>query len=296
MILPLIARGRIMGLTVLYRLGGSRPFSQVDLSLARDLVARAAVPIDNARLYTRERASALALQHGLLPREIPDVPGLELAYRYVPAETAAEVGGDWFDVITLRPGRCALIVGDVTGHDMRAASLMGQLRTATRTLATLDLGPAEILARLDQITADLTNEETSATCVYAVHDTSTGEWDMARAGHPLPVVVRPGHAATFLDLPPGMPLGLGTGQDETVRVQPPPGSTLVFYTDGLIERRTADLGTGMARLAGLLTRLSTVLTRLSSVKVQPATSIDGVASAYRTGHWSPASYCPGGSR
>ncbi len=256
MILPLIARGRIMGLTVLYRLGASKPFSQADLALARDLVARAAVPIDNARLYARERASALALQHGLLPRQIPDVPGLELAYRYVPAEAAAEAGGDWFDVITLRPGRCALIVGDVTGHGMRAASLMGQLRTATRTLATLDLPPTEILTRLDQITADLTDEETSATCVYAVHDTRTGEWDMARAGHPLPVVVRPGCAATFLDLPPGMPLGLGTGQYETVRVQPPRGSTLVFYTDGLIESRTTDLGAGMARLAGLLTEIS----------------------------------------
>jgi hypothetical protein len=257
-VLPLTARGVIMGLVVLYRLGGSRPFSQADLALASDLVARAAVSIDNARLYTRERASALALQRGLLPRRIPEVPGLELAYRYVPAETAAEVGGDWFDVITLGPGRCALIVGDVTGHDMRAASLMGQLRTATRTLAILDLTPAEILTRLDRITADLADEETSATCVYAVHDTGTGQWDMARAGHPLPAVVRPGHEATFLNLPPGMPLGVGGGQYETVRVQLPCESTLVLYTDGLIETRTADLGAGMARLAGTLTKIRTL--------------------------------------
>jgi serine phosphatase RsbU (regulator of sigma subunit) len=234
------------------------PFSHADLALARDLVARAAVSIDNARLYTRERASALALQHGLLPRRIPDIPGLELAYRYVPAETAAEVGGDWFDVITLRPGRCALVVGDVTGHDMRAASLMGQLRTATRTLATLDLAPAEILTRLDGITADLTDEETGATCVYAVHDARTGEWDMARAGHPLPAVARPGHHATFLDLPPGVPLGVGGGQYETVRVQLPTESTLVLYTDGLIESRTTDLDTGMARLSDTLARISTL--------------------------------------
>ena len=257
-VLPLTARGVIMGIVVLYRLRGSRPFSQADLALASDLVARAAVSIDNARLYTRERASALALQRGLLPRRIPEVPGLELAYRYVPAETAAEVGGDWFDVITLGPGRCALIVGDVTGHDMRAASLMGQLRTATRTLALLDLTPAEILTRLDQITADLADEETSATCVYAVHDTGTGQWDMARAGHPLPAVVSPGRKATFLDLPPGMPLGVGGGQYETVRVQLPPESTLVLYTDGLIETRTAGLGAGMARLAGTLTKIRTL--------------------------------------
>jgi Stage II sporulation protein E (SpoIIE)/PAS fold/GAF domain len=255
-VVPLTARGVIMGIVILYRLTGSRPFSQADLALARDLVARAAVSIDNARLYTRERASALALQRGLLPRRIPDVPGLELAYRYVPAETAAEVGGDWFDVITLGPERCALIVGDVTGHDMRAASLMGQLRTATRTLAMLDLTPSEILTRLDRITADLADEETSATCVYAVHDTGTGTWEMARAGHPLPAVVRPGREATFLDLPPGTPLGVGGGQYETVRVQLPRESTLVLYTDGLIETRTADLDAGMARLADTLDNVS----------------------------------------
>jgi Stage II sporulation protein E (SpoIIE)/PAS fold/GAF domain len=254
-VVPLTARGVIMGIVILYRLSGSRPFSQADLALARDLVARAAVSIDNARLYTRERASALALQRGLLPRRIPDVPGLELAYRYVPAETAAEVGGDWFDVITLGPGRCALIVGDVTGHDMRAASLMGQLRTATRTLAMLDLTPPEILTRLDRITADLADDETSATCVYAVYDTGTGACDMARAGHPLPAVVRPGRVATFLDLPPGTPLGVGGGQYETVRVQLPRESTLVLYTDGLIETRTADLGVGMARLSDTLNKV-----------------------------------------
>src|SRR5215469_7266918 len=139
MALPLIARGAIMGMVVLYRLAGSRPFTPADLALARDLVARASVCIDNARHYTRQRAAAVELQAGLLPRAIPEVPGLELACRYVPAQTAAEVGGDWFDVIALPRGRCALTVGDVTGHDIRAAAVMGQLRTATHTLATLDL-------------------------------------------------------------------------------------------------------------------------------------------------------------
>ncbi|HEX4661147.1 MAG TPA: PAS domain-containing protein, partial [Streptosporangiaceae bacterium] len=167
---PLMARGVIMGIVVLYRLAGSRPFTAADLALARDFVGRAAVPVDNARLYTRERATALTLQRGLLPRHIPEVPGLDLAYRYVPAQTAAEAGGDWFDVIPLPAGRCARTVGDVTGHDIAAASLMGQLRTATRTLATLDPAPAQILTRLDQITADLTDAETSATCIYAACD------------------------------------------------------------------------------------------------------------------------------
>ncbi|HYZ56472.1 MAG TPA: SpoIIE family protein phosphatase, partial [Streptosporangiaceae bacterium] len=200
MAVPLIARGVIMGMVVLYRLTGSKPFTPADLSLACDLVSRAAVPLDNARLYTRERATALALQRGLLPRQIPEVPGLQLAYRYIPAETSAEIGGDWFDVIPLPAGRCALIVGDVTGHDMPAASLMGQLRTATRTLATFDLTPSEILTRLDQITADLTDGETCATCIYAVHDPATGTCDIARAGHPPPAIARPGHHPVFPDL------------------------------------------------------------------------------------------------
>ena len=206
MALPMIARGAIMGMVVLYRLAGSRPFTPADLALAQDLVARASVSIDNARHFTRERATALgSFQAGLLPRTIPQVPGLELACRYVPAQSAAQVGGDWFDVIRLPGDRCGLTVGDVTGHDIRAAAVMGQLRTATHTLATLDLAPSETLTRLDQITVDLTDEETSATCIYAVYDPVTADWDIARAGHPLPALARPGRAAVFLDLPLACP-------------------------------------------------------------------------------------------
>ncbi len=250
-----------MGMVVLYRLAGSRPFTSADLALARDLVARAAVSIDNARLYTRERATALELQAGLLPRAIPEVPGLELACRYIPAQTAAQVGGDWFDVIPLPRGRAALTVGDVTGHDIRAAAVMGQLRTATRAFATLDLAPAETLTRLDQLTADLTDEETSATCIYAVHDPATADWDIARAGHPQPALARPGRAAAFLDLPPGLPLGADVadgGHYQTTRVHIPRHSTLVLYTDGLIESPAADMGTAMARLAHTVTTTSTL--------------------------------------
>jgi hypothetical protein len=256
MVVPLTARGVIMGLVVMYRLRGSRPFNASDLSLARDLVARASLSIDNARLYSQERASALVLQRGLLPCGIPSVPGLDLCYRYVPAETAAEVGGDWFDVITLRPGRHALIIGDVTGHDIRAASVMGHLRTATRTLASLDLPPAELLGRLDDLTAGVADLETFATCVYAVHDAASGDWELASAGHPPAALARPGHRAAFVDLPPGHPLGVGSGPYEAIRIKPPPGSTLVLYTDGLVERPGSDIGTGMAGLADELTRLS----------------------------------------
>jgi hypothetical protein len=259
MIVPLMARGAIMGHVILYRLADSKPFTAADLSLVRDFVARAAVSIDNARLYTRERATALALQRGLLPRHIPEVPGLQLAYRYVPAQITSEIGGDWFDVIPLPAGRCALTVGDVTGHDSYAASRMGQLRTATRTLAALGLTPAQLLTRLDLITADLTNAETNATCLYAVGDPATGTWDIASAGHPPPALARPGHQAAFPDLPPGLPLGTGLADDssyQAIRLHLPPGSTLVLYTDGLIEKPAADISTGMARLAATLATLT----------------------------------------
>jgi hypothetical protein len=255
---PLLARGVIMGIVALGRLGGSAPFTAADLALARDFVARAAVAVDNARLYTRERATALALQRGLLPRHIPEVSGLQLACRYVPAQATAEAGGDWFDVIPLPAGRCALTVGDVTGHDMRAASLMGQLRTATRTLATLDLTPADLLTRLDQITADLTDAETSATCLYAACDPATADCDIASAGHPPPAIASAGHPAAFPDLPSGLPLGTGLadGPYRATRLHLPRHSTLVLYTDGLIEDPAADISTGMARLARALTSTS----------------------------------------
>ncbi|HEX6452342.1 MAG TPA: SpoIIE family protein phosphatase [Trebonia sp.] len=256
MIVPLIARGVIMGVVVMYRLRGSKSFTSADLLLASDLVSRASLSIDNARLYTRERACALVLQRALLPCDIPKVPGLDLCYRYAPAETAAEVGGDWIDVIALCPGRNALIIGDVTGHDIRAAAVMGQLRTATRTLASLNLTPAEVLGRLDHVTADLTDHETFATCIYAIHDATTGEWEIASAGHPPPALVHPSCRARFLDLPPGPPLGLGSGHYEAIRIRTPPGSTLLLYTDGLIERPNADIATGMASLAEALTPLS----------------------------------------
>ncbi len=145
-------------------------------------------------------------------------------------------------------------MGDVTGHDISAASLMGQLRTATRTLATLDLPPAQILNRLDQITADLTDAETSATCIYATCDPATAEWEIARAGHPPPAIARPGHHTAYPRLPAGLPLGTGLaeGRYRATRLHLPPGSTLVLYTDGLIETPAADIDTGMARLARAL--------------------------------------------
>ena len=149
MAVPLIARGVTLGVASFARAEHPEPYGEADVRLASDLVSRAAVHIDNARLYTREHTTAITLQRSLLPRHIPQVTGLQTAHRYQPASRTAEVGGDWFDVIPLKGGQVALVVGDVTGHSIHAAALMGQLRTTTAALARLGLpaggdhGPAQ---------------------------------------------------------------------------------------------------------------------------------------------------------
>ena len=146
MAVPLIARGVTLGMAVFWRAENPEPYGEADVRLASDLASRAAVSIDNARLYTREHATAITLQRSLLPRHVPQVAGLQIAYRYQPASQTAEVGGDWFDVIPLDAGQVALVVGDVTGHSIHAAAIMGQLRTTTAALARLGHPPQEIMA------------------------------------------------------------------------------------------------------------------------------------------------------
>jgi PAS domain S-box-containing protein len=250
MILPIAARGVILGTVAMFRM--RQPgFTAQEFSLARDVLARSALCLDNARVYSRERSTALELQRSMLPQSIGSTPGLELAYRYEPANTASEIGGDWFDVVPHPDGCVALIIGDVTGHDIHAASLMGQLRTATRTLATLDLSPAEVLTRLDAITTEMSSE-VGATCVYVAYNPATRRCVIARAGHPPPALVRPGGGVEFLDLPAGVPLGVGGEPFESVELELERGSVLVLYTDGLIESRDAPIDVGMDELAQAL--------------------------------------------
>ncbi|SEL52294.1 SpoIIE family protein phosphatase [Streptacidiphilus jiangxiensis] len=252
MAMPLRARGQVLGALDLIRARNPLPFTEDDVVLATELAARAAVCIDNARWYQRQRHAALALQRHLLPVRPPQPPGLEVAYRYQPAGGTSEVGGDWFDVITLAGEKTALVVGDVMGSGINAAAAMGQLRTAARTLARLDLEPAAVLTHLDGIAADL--DETIATCVYAVYDPHRSSCRIATAGHLPPVHTRPGHAPRLLDLPTGTPLGVGGTTFEDVLLELGEDDELLLYTDGLVETRDHAIDTRLRALTDLLNR------------------------------------------
>ncbi|MFE2103060.1 SpoIIE family protein phosphatase [Streptomyces sp. NPDC059468] len=247
---PLIARGEVLGALDLKRTRNPAPFDEDDVLLARELAARAAVQIDNARWYQNARNTALTLQRSLLPSHPPVTTGLEVAYRYQPAGATSEVGGDWFDVIPLEGDRTALVVGDVMGSGISAAATMGQLRTATTTLASLGLDPALLLEHLDKTTSAL--DHSIATCVYAVHDPHLRQCRIANAGHLPPARVRPGHPPELLDLPTGVPLGVGGVEFSPVTVDFEPGDELVFYTDGLVETRRHSLDERLDFLLSLL--------------------------------------------
>ncbi|MFJ8112708.1 SpoIIE family protein phosphatase [Streptomyces sp. NPDC096132] len=249
-LIPLVARGKTLGAVVVTRLRSREPFDEQDCVLIDELAARAALNIDNALMYTRQRAAALTLQRSLTNSALPVVPGLDLTGRYLPA-SEHDVGGDWFDVIALPDDRTGLVIGDVMGHGIHAAAVMGQLRAAMRSLARHGIRPARMLRSLDAVVADM-GEDQMATCVYAVHDPATGGCLVARAGHPPPAVVAPGGAITFLDGSPGTPLGTGGQRFGTEAVPLPPGSLLVLYTDGLIEARGSDVDQGLDRLARAL--------------------------------------------
>ncbi|MFI8965777.1 SpoIIE family protein phosphatase [Streptomyces sp. NPDC053493] len=259
-LIPLVARGKVLGTVSVTRLRTREPFDEEDRVLINDVVSRAALNIDNARLYTTQRQAARTLQRSLTNNALPDVTGLELTGRYLPASDH-DVGGDWFDVVALPGGRTGLVIGDVMGHGIHAAAVMGQLRTAVRTLARHDIAPERMLSSLDAVIADL-GEDEMATCVYAVHDPATEVWTIARAGHPPPAVVTPDGDISFLDGPPGTPLGTGAHAFGTEEVALPAGGLLVLYTDGLIESRDRDLDQGMARLARALRNMDRPLDEL----------------------------------
>ncbi|WP_369249861.1 SpoIIE family protein phosphatase [Streptomyces sp. R41] len=247
---PLSARGTILGFLGLTRARDPRPFDEDDLAIATELASRAAVCIDNARTHQSVRNAAETLQRSLLPDHPPDLPGLQVASRYLPAQAAYEVGGDWYDVLPLVDDKTALVVGDVMGSGIEAAAAMGRLRTATAAFADLDLDPARVLQHLDKITSRL--EQYIATCAYAVYDPHRAECHIANAGHLPPALVRSGRHPRLLDLPTGTPLGVGGVPFETTSLSLAPGDQLVLYTDGLVETRHHSIDERLDTLLRLL--------------------------------------------
>ncbi len=268
---PLAARGAVIGCALFGREPASPPFHQGDLVPASELASRAAVCIDNARLYQRERRTTLALQQSLIASRPQAPAGMEVAHHYLPVGGSV-LGGDWHDIVTLRDGRVMLIVGDAMGHGPEAAAVMVQLRTAAHTLADLGLPPAQLLGRLDRMVTDIATAP-YATCVAAIVDPGAHTCLVVQAGHMPPVVTLPGAEARMLDLPPGLPLGLGNESFEVTEIELPPGAVLALYTDGLVESRDRALDDGLAALQHALT----------GAFAQPGSALDDACHAITRG-------------
>ncbi|MFI7092166.1 SpoIIE family protein phosphatase [Streptomyces lydicus] len=244
---PLRGRRRVIGAAVFLRRPDRPAFEPDDLLVAAQLATHTALGVDKAVLYGREAYIADALQRTMLPDSLPQPTGVRLASRYLPAAETARVGGDWYDAIPLPGSRVALVVGDVMGHSMTSAAIMGQLRTTAQTLAGLDLPPQEVLHHLDE-QAQRLGSDRMATCMYAVYDPVAHRITIANAGHPPPVMLHRGGRAEVLRVPSGAPIGVGGVDFEAVELDAPAGATLVLYTDGLVESRIRDVWTGIEQL------------------------------------------------
>lgn len=248
-VVPLPARGRTLGAVTLIRTR-PQPYDELERRFAEDLAVRAALAIENATMFSLERQVADVLQRSLMPRALPRIDGVHAAARYLPGASGMRVGGDWYDVVALDDRRLALAVGDVMGRGVMAATVMGQLRAALRAYVLEGHGPARVLELLDEF-VDWSHPGQFTTCVYGVYDAAAMTLTAACAGHPAPLVVGPDGEAAYLDLGAGLPLGAGglTGARRVETVVPiAAGSTVLFYTDGLVEGRESPVDEGMARL------------------------------------------------
>ncbi|GAA1914120.1 SpoIIE family protein phosphatase [Streptantibioticus ferralitis] len=276
---PLYSRRMLVGAVGFWRSENPSPFEEDDLSDAQEIAAKAAVAIDNARRYARERDTALTLQRSLLPRSPKPPSGIEIAHRYTPASDGSEVGGDWYDVAALSPDKAAIAIGDVMGHGIPAAAVMGQMRSTLRALVRLDLPPDQLLHHLDQAMQDL-DSPILATCLYGVCDAAANRCWLARAGHPPPALITPDGTARLIDLPPGAPLGIGGITYTTTEIPVTPGTVLVLYTDGLVEARGYDLDERLEELTRLLTGIHPSLDQLADTlinRLAPTPAQDDIA-------------------
>ncbi|MEU6737519.1 SpoIIE family protein phosphatase [Streptomyces physcomitrii] len=236
----LLARGRLLGYVQVQRTHTPFVYDEEDAELLLEIVARAALSMDNARRYTREHNMAVLLQKSLLPPLATSSAAAETVGRYLPAGGGASVGGDWFDALPLSSLRTAFVLGDVIGHGLNAAATMARVRTAVQTLADLDLPPGELLVRLDDLVVRIAEEAehadtVGASCLYAVYDPVTGHCRMASAGHPAPAVLRPDGTVQLVEVEPGPTLGVGGMPFAQTEVELPEGSVLVLYSDGFTD-------------------------------------------------------------
>ncbi|MFJ3219765.1 SpoIIE family protein phosphatase [Kitasatospora sp. NPDC086801] len=251
LVVPLSARGTVLGILKLLRLPDRAPFDESDAATLKELAVRAALSLDNARLHRAEARVATTLQRSMIPTRPPQIPGVQIAHRYLPGDPKAEVGGDWFDAIQLPGSRVALVVGDVMGHGLHSAAAMGRFRTAMQTLAALDLPPGQLLRHLDNLAHKL-GDDHLATCLYAVYDPINRTCELASAGHVPPVLVHPDGSGELLEIPAGAPIGVGGVPFVAKTIDVSDGSMLVLCTDGLVEVRGGDIGAGLAALCGNL--------------------------------------------
>lgn len=251
LIVPLQVRQEVLGALSLVRSSTEEPFDEQEVSLCGDLGQRAGLALQNARLYALQQHIAEQMQLSLLP-DLAGLGHLELTARYLPARAGAEVGGDWYDAFPLSDGSALLAIGDVVGHDLTAAVRMGQLRNMLRALA-FDSGdsPAGLLSRLDGVMQGLSNTELATAVVSRIHVPASGPWEVqwSNAGHPPPVLADGRGGSRLLETGLAPVLGVDPGLTrENDRTELPPGSTLLFYTDGLVERPGENIERGLTRL------------------------------------------------
>jgi serine phosphatase RsbU (regulator of sigma subunit)/PAS domain-containing protein len=251
--LPLVVSGRVVGLCVV-SFDQPRLLSGAERALMSTLSALIAQALERARLFDAEHARSQALQRALLPRQLPELPAVTAAAKYLPAGRGMDVGGDWYDVIPLSADRVALVIGDVMGHGLPEAVIMGRVRTALQTLSDLELPPDEVLAHLNDLVCGL-GDDSFVTCLYAIYDPTTSSCTVARAGHPPPAVVCPDGSVQFAQADGDPPLGVAGPPFEVSELRVPDGAVLVLYTDGLIDSTSCDPAVGMDRMAGLLRTL-----------------------------------------
>jgi len=283
-IAPIRGTREVLGALTLGRAESPVPFSSADLPLVEDIARRAGLALDNARLYQRQRKVAETMQNHLLP-QMPGVPGLEMTARYLPAPDASQVGGDWYDAFPLSDGATALAIGDVVGHDLEAASGMAQVRNMLRAYAwSQNEPPSRIVTRLDEAMEHITDVG-MATMIFArIEALDDGTWRLSwtNAGHPPPLLIARDGVARFLEEGHGVALGTGLrARRPDARAVLEPGSTLVLYTDGLVEEHGQILDVGLDRLrrhaAAYVHRPLTVLADQVLRRVRPADNDDDVA-------------------